>query len=228
MHAISIDNITLNLYKRESDIFGFKKMLLTGKILPEEKILFHDLTLQIEESTILGIEGPNGIGKTTLLAAIAGLIPIKSGSINVKGKVLPLLGLGHIFHPDLNIHRNIELWNISFSSGFKIEGSFVKNIIESCGIDVMPTTLLRSLSSGMKSRLAFELAMRGKEDILRLDEVFSVGDSEFREKSILKMQEKLKSLACAVIVSHDRETLREHCNRIIRIKSPHEIEEVIL
>ena len=157
---------------------------------------------------------------------IAGIIPISSGKRIVNGKVLPLLGLGHIFHNDLDIYRNIELWNLSFKTDFTINEKFVEEIIISSGLKIQPKTLVRSLSSGMKSRLAFELAMRGQEEILLLDEIFSVGDKNFREKSRLKMKEKLKTIKCAIIISHDYDVLNENCNKIIRITNGSSFEQV--
>jgi ABC-type polysaccharide/polyol phosphate transport system ATPase subunit len=224
--AISIRKLNLSFFKSESDNYSFKKFLMTGKLLPEKKTIFKNFSLDVSESTILGIEGSNGIGKTSLLAAIAGLIPHESGEIKVSGKVLPLLGLGHVFHPDLDIKRNIELWNLSFKMNLKVNDDFIKMILENSGLDVTPSTILRSLSSGMKSRLAFELAMHGDENILLLDEVFAVGDKQFRHESSLKMKKKLNSLKCAVIISHDFNVLKENCNRVIRITNQSEIEEV--
>jgi ABC-type polysaccharide/polyol phosphate transport system ATPase subunit len=76
----------------------------------------------------------------------------------------------------------------------------------------------------MKSRLAFELAMRVSEDILLLDEVFSVGDAEFRARSGERIKSKLKQSGCAVIVSPDRDILEKNCTQIIRIKDRNTIE----
>lgn len=224
--VISIKNLNLAYFKSESDNYSFKKFLMTGNLLPEKKVVFENFSLEVGHSTILGIEGSNGVGKTSLLAAIAGLLPAEGGEIKTSGKVLPLLGLGHVFHPDLDIQRNIELWNLSFSSNFMVNEQFVTEILENAGLNVSPSTILRSLSSGMKSRLAFELAMHGNEDILLLDEVFAVGDQHFRDQSALKMKQKLKSLQCAIIVSHDLNVLKDNCDRVIRILSPSDFEEV--
>jgi ABC-type polysaccharide/polyol phosphate transport system ATPase subunit len=221
---VHLSNIAVTLYNNSSDNFSFKKLLLTRRFLPDTISILNDISLDIYEGEIIGIEGSNGVGKTTLLSAIAGILPIASGIREVHGKCLPLLGLGHVFHGDLDIQKNIELWDTSFNSGFILDSSFVEDVIEKAGLKVHKTTLLRSLSSGMKSRLAFELAMRDSADILLLDEVFSVGDAEFREQSALKIKQKLKTLGCAVIVSHDRDILEDNCSKIIRIKDPNTIE----
>jgi ABC-type polysaccharide/polyol phosphate transport system ATPase subunit len=142
----------------------------------------------------------------------------------VSGRCLPLLGLGHVFHGDLDIRRNIELWSMSFNSNFLIDDNFINSIIQEAGLTATQDVLLRSLSSGMKSRLAFELAMRDSEDILLLDEVFSVGDAEFRARSGERIKSKLKKSGCAVIVSHDRDILEKNCTQIIRIKDRSTIE----
>ena len=224
--VISLQKINVSFYRSESDNFTLKKSILSGKFIPQKQEIFSSFSLEVKESTILGIEGSNGVGKTTLLSVIAGIIPISSGKRIVNGKVLPLLGLGHIFHNDLDIYRNIELWNLSFKTDFTINEKFVEEIIISSGLKIQPKTLVRSLSSGMKSRLAFELAMRGQEEILLLDEIFSVGDKNFREKSRLKMKEKLKTIKCAIIISHDYDVLNENCNKIIRITNGSSFEQI--
>jgi ABC-type polysaccharide/polyol phosphate transport system ATPase subunit len=221
---ISLRNITVDFYSNSSDNFSFKKFLLTRKLLPQKVKIFEGFSLDIYEGEILGIEGSNGIGKTTLLSVMAGIIPITSGQRVVKGRALPLLGLGHVFHGDLDIEKNIELWALSFNSGFIVTDEFITDVLKSAGLNIKKDMLLRSLSSGMKSRLAFELAMRGNEDILLLDEVFSVGDASFKAQSIQRIKDKLQKISCAVIVSHDRSVLEDNCSRIIRIKSKSEFE----
>jgi len=197
---------------------------MTQQFLPETISILSDISLDIFEGEILGIEGSNGVGKTTLLSVIAGILPIALGVREVRGKCLPLLGLGHVFHGDLDIQKNVELWDTSFNSQFDFSSGFVEDVIEKAGLSIGKTTLLRALSSGMKSRLAFELAMRDAADILLLDEVFSVGDAQFREQSTAKIKNKLKTIGCAVIVSHDRKVLDDNCSKIIRIKDHKTIE----
>ena len=221
---IHLSNIAVTLYKNSSDNFSFKKLLMTQQFLPETISILSDISLDIFEGEILGIEGSNGVGKTTLLSVIAGILPIALGVREVRGKCLPLLGLGHVFHGDLDIQKNVELWDTSFNSQFDFSSGFVEDVIEKAGLSIGKTTLLRALSSGMKSRLAFELAMRDAADILLLDEVFSVGDAQFREQSTAKIKNKLKTIGCAVIVSHDRKVLDDNCSKIIRIKDHKTIE----
>jgi len=221
---VHLSNIAVTLYNNSSDNFSFKKLLLTQKFLPEQISILNDISLDIYEGEIIGIEGSNGVGKTTLLSVVAGILPISSGVREVHGKCLPLLGLGHIFHGDLDIEKNIELWDASFNSNFPLEIGFVNDVIAQAGLKIKKDTLLRALSSGMKSRLAFELAMRDTADILLLDEVFSVGDADFRSQSSQKIKNKLKTLGCAVIVSHDRKILEDNCSKIIRIKDQNTIE----
>lgn len=183
---VHLSNIAVTLYNNSSDNFSFKKLLLTQKFLPEQISILNDISLDIYEGEIIGIEGSNGVGKTTLLSVIAGILPIFSGVREVHGKCLPLLGLGHVFHGDLDIEKNIELWDASFNSNFPLEIGFVNDVIAQAGLKIKKDTLLRALSSGMKSRLAFELAMRDTADILLLDEVFSVGGCGFSISVVTK------------------------------------------
>ena len=221
---VQLSNISVDLYSNSSDNFSFKKFLMSRQFLPKTISILENISLAIYKGDILGVEGSNGAGKTTLLSVIAGILPISKGQRIVNGRCLPLLGLGHVFHGDLDIKRNIELWSMSFNSNFLIDDNFIKSIIEEAGLNVTQDVLLRSLSSGMKSRLAFELAMRDSEDILLLDEVFSVGDAEFRSRSGERIKSKLKKSGCAVIVSHDRDVLEKNCTQIIRIKDRNTIE----
>lgn len=221
---VQLSNISVDLYSNSSDNFSFKKFLMSRQFLPKTISILENISLAIYKGDILGVEGSNGAGKTTLLSVIAGILPISKGQRIVNGRCLPLLGLGHVFHGDLDIKRNIELWSMSFNSNFLIDDNFIKSIIEEAGLNVTQDVLLRSLSSGMKSRLAFELAMRDSEDILLLDEVFSVGDAEFRSRSGERIKSKLKQSGCAVIVSHDRDVLEKNCTQIIRIKDRNTIE----
>jgi len=221
---VQLSNISVDLYSNSSDNFSFKKFLMSRQFLPKTISILENISLIIHKGDILGIEGSNGAGKTTLLSVIAGILPISKGERVVNGRCLPLLGLGHVFHGDLDIRRNIELWSMSFNSNFLIDDNFINSIIREAGLNVTQDVLLRSLSSGMKSRLAFELAMRDSEDILLLDEVFSVGDAEFRARSGERIKSKLKKSGCAVIVSHDRDILEKNCTQIIRIKDRSTIE----
>jgi ABC-type polysaccharide/polyol phosphate transport system ATPase subunit len=221
---VQLSNISVDLYSNSSDNFSFKKFLMSRQFLPKTISILENISLIIHKGDILGIEGSNGAGKTTLLSVIAGILPISKGERVVNGRCLPLLGLGHVFHGDLDIRRNIELWSMSFNSNFLIDYNFINSIIQEAGLNATQDVLLRSLSSGMKSRLAFELAMRDSEDILLLDEVFSVGDAEFRARSGERIKSKLKQSGCAVIVSHDRDILEKNCTQIIRIKDRSTIE----
>jgi ABC-type polysaccharide/polyol phosphate transport system ATPase subunit len=221
---VQLSNISVDLYSNSSDNFSFKKFLMSRQFLPKTISILENISLTIHKGDILGIEGSNGAGKTTLLSVIAGILPISKGKRVVSGRCLPLLGLGHVFHGDLDIRRNIELWSMSFNSNFLIDDNFINSIIQEAGLNATQDVLLRSLSSGMKSRLAFELAMRDSEDILLLDEVFSVGDAEFRARSGERIKSKLKKSGCAVIVSHDRDILEKNCTQIIRIKDRSTIE----
>lgn len=221
---IQLSNISVDLYSNSSDNFSFKKFMMTHQFLPKTISILEAISLDVYRGEVLGIEGSNGVGKTTLLSVIAGILPISKGERIIHGRCLPLLGLGHIFHGDLDIKRNIELWNLSFNSDFLVNEDFVNSVIKEAGLDVTCDVLLRSLSSGMKSRLAFELAMRDSEDILLLDEVFSVGDADFRERSGDRIKSKLKKTGCTVIVSHDRDVLEKNCTKIIRIKNKSTIE----
>lgn len=156
--------------------------------------------------------------KTSLLSVLSGIIKPSSGRVDSNAKILPLLGVGHILHPDLDIVSNIKLWRICFNTQLSSDLKNITRIINSAEIDISPFSLFKSLSSGMKSRLIFELAMRTELDFMFLDEIFSVGDHDFQVKSGQRIRKKISESCGALIVSHDKELLKSLCTKIYEMR----------
>jgi teichoic acid transport system ATP-binding protein len=213
---INVSDLTIDRFDILKDSFSVKNAILNkGKIL-QKKNIFSAVNLQAFEGNIIGIMGKNGVGKTTLLSAIAGLFPYKSGKIETKGKIVPLLGLGHVFQPDLTIEENIRLWYCSYSTPSE-DCLSVDEILQVAELDLSKNTPLRSLSSGMYSRLAFVIALNEKADIYLFDEIFAVGDQQFRKKSSSLMKSKISSGGVSVISSHDFDLLNNISTQIFEL-----------
>jgi len=173
------------------------------------------VTFSCYEGETLGIVGPNGAGKSTLCLALAQILTPDEGSLRVRGKVSTLLTLGAGFNRDLSGRDNIYL-NASFLGipRQEIEGK-VSEIIDFSELGDFIDQPIRFYSSGMRSRLGFSIAAALDPEILVLDEVLSVGDRAFRQKSQERMKAMMAQSRLIVIVSHSTAFLRSLCTRCL-------------
>lgn len=213
---LQIEKLEVERIEISKNTLSIKNTILNGGIVLPKKRIFSNISLQAFRGEIIGITGPNGVGKSTLLATIAGLFPFKSGNLVVNGRVVPLLGLGHVFKPDLTIDENVQLWYNCYSTP-QAERLETDRIIEIAELSITKNTLARSLSSGMHSRLAFATAMNERADIYLLDEIFAVGDARFSRKSKAIIQDKISSGGLSIIVSHNLDMLAQNCSRVLTL-----------
>jgi ABC-type polysaccharide/polyol phosphate transport system ATPase subunit len=177
------------------------------------KKVLDGINLDIYEGECFGIIGPNGTGKSTLLRLISGIIPPDSGSVKVKGSLIPLLTLGVGFSDDLNAHDNVYQYGMILGFSKKEMDNLYDDIIAFSGLEQYQYMLLQNFSSGMRVKLAFATAAQIQPDILVLDEVLSVGDISFKEKSRQKILDFCGSDKTVVIVSHSMGTIADLCDR---------------
>lgn len=212
--AISVND--LHVYYRDMNRFSLKKGGLksrgSGKIFKAVK----GVTFEVPKGQILGICGKNGSGKSTLLRAISGIFSADKGSINLHGNSISLLSIGVGFQKQLTGYENIFLSGMLLGySKVQIEEK-VKDIIEFSELGDFIYKPVRSYSSGMYSKLAFSITAILETDIMLIDEVLSVGDIHFKEKSYNKMKELISDdKRTVVIVSHNSKTIIELCDKVI-------------
>lgn len=176
------------------------------------------VSFDVEKGKIVGIIGKNGSGKSTLLRAIANIYSPDSGTIELNGNTVSLLALGVGFEKKLSGRENIILSGMLL--GFTEQQVMEKMdaIIEFAGLGNFIDKPVSTYSSGMHSKLAFAITANLETDIMLIDEVLSVGDSQFKKKSYKKMTELIKDKDRTVlIVSHSMDTLKKLCNEIIWI-----------
>ena len=177
-----------------------------------------NLNLDIKKGEILGILGKNGAGKSTLLKMVTGVVTPTTGTIKVNGKISSLLELGTAFNPELtgyeNIYENGQVMGLTNQEIKEKE----QEIIDFADIGEHLYQPVKTYSSGMFSRLAFACAMNVNPDILIVDEVLSVGDMAFQEKSITKMKEIREKGTTILFVSHSLPAVRNFCDRAIWMK----------
>ena len=176
------------------------------------------IDLDIDKGECFGIIGPNGTGKSTLLRLIAGIIPPDSGTIQVNGSLIPLLSLNVGFSGELDAHDNVYQYGMILGFSKKEMDAMYNDIIAFSGLEEYQFMHLKNFSSGMRIKLGFSTAIRINPDILVLDEVLSVGDVTFKEKSRKKILEFCNSDKTVVIVTHSMGTIADICDRAMYLK----------
>lgn len=173
----------------------------------------------VKKGESVGIIGKNGAGKSTLLKLIAGVSAPTKGTIAIEGKVAPLIELGAGFHPELTGIENIFLNGVILGLKEKEVKEKLQDIIAFSELEKFMDVPVKFYSSGMYMRLAFSVAIHVSADILLIDEILAVGDSEFQKKCMDKMEEFKKNGTTIVLVSHDTNMVKRFCSRVIYLKN---------
>ena len=186
----------------------------------EEFWALKDVSFDIEQGDRVGIIGRNGAGKSTLLKILSRITEPTTGSIKIKGRVASLLEVGTGFHPELTGRENIYLNGaILGMSRAEIKKHF-DAIVDFAETEKFLDTPVKRYSSGMYVRLAFAVAAHLEPEILVVDEVLAVGDSEFQKKCLGKMEDVSRNEGRTVLfVSHNMGVVRTLCNKGILLKN---------
>lgn len=171
-----------------------------------------DVSFEVQEGEVFGLIGPNGSGKSTLLKILSRITYPTSGKAILRGRVSSLLEVGTGFHNELTGRENIYLnGSILGMKRAEIRQKF-DEIVDFSGIEQFIDTPVKHYSSGMYVRLAFSVAAHLEPEILLVDEVLSVGDLEFRQKSMGKMNEVAKQGRTVIFVSHNLDAIQNICS----------------
>jgi len=174
------------------------------------------VSFEVEKGKILGIIGKNGSGKSTLLRAIAGIFSPDIGTINLHNHSISLLSIGVGFNKKLTGLENIYLSGMLLGFTEEEIRKKEKEIIKFADIGDFIHRPVKTYSSGMYSKLAFAITAILETDIMLIDEVLSVGDIKFKEKSYNKMKDLISDEnRTVIIVSHVSETIKELCDEVI-------------
>lgn len=174
----------------------------------------NDVSFSVRKGEVFGIVGKNGAGKSTLLKLLSKITKPTRGTIQLNGRVATLLEVGTGFHPDLNGRENIFLNGAILGMRKQEIKNRFDEIVEFSGIGRYIDTPVKRYSSGMFVRLAFAVAAHLEPDILILDEVLAVGDAEFQQKCLGKMQSVSQQEGRTVLfVSHNIAAVKRLCNR---------------
>jgi lipopolysaccharide transport system ATP-binding protein len=199
---------------------GIKNIILNPpralrSIRAENRVVLEDFSLQIERGETIAVMGRNGSGKSTLLALIAGVIRPTTGTLEVNGRVSPLLELGAGFHPELTGRDNLMLNGVLLGLRRAEVAARMDRIIEFAELEDSIDEPVRTFSTGMIARLGFSVAAHLDPEILLIDEVLAVGDTPFQEKCIAKIGEFQRRGVTIVFVSHELKNVTELCDRAV-------------
>lgn len=202
----------MNLKTRSLKDFAIKAV--TRQIKTDHFWALKDINLNVQDGEIFGLIGHNGAGKSTLLKVVARVLKPTEGRVIVRGNVAPLLGVGAAFHMELTGRENVFLNGalLGFSQQ-EMEEKF-ERIVDFAELWDYIEQPLRTYSSGMRARLGFAVATDAQPDVLIVDEILSVGDEAFREKSADRMRSFEENGATILLVTHSMATIKEICHRV--------------
>lgn len=186
----------------------------------KEQHVLRDITFEVRQGDFFGIVGRNGSGKSTLLKLISGIYVPDSGSISVKGKLVPFIELGVGFNPELTGRENVYLNGALLGFSRSEIDDMYDDIVEFAELEEFMDQKLKNYSSGMQVRLAFSVAIKAQGDILVLDEVLAVGDEAFQRKCDNYFANiKKDPTKTVILVTHDMGAVKKYCNKAILIKN---------
>lgn len=215
--AIKVKNVSKEFKIPHEKITSMKGAFVNvlKKNTYEEFKALDNVSFEVKKGEFFGIIGRNGSGKSTLLKILAGIYQSDSGKVEIDGLISPFLELGIGFNPELsgrdNVYLNATVLGLTKS---QIDAKF-NDIVEFSELERFIDQKLKNYSSGMQVRLAFSVAIHANRDILLMDEVLAVGDSNFQTKCLDyfgKIKNKGKTV---ILVTHDTNAVRDFCDKVL-------------
>ncbi|WP_246021229.1 ABC transporter ATP-binding protein [Paenibacillus lentus] len=232
MIEVSDVSMKFNLYKEKvNSIKEYFIKVLQGKMSYEEFWAIKEVSFTVNKGEIFGIIGYNGAGKSTLLKLVSGIMKPTVGSVKINGSIAPLIELGAGFDPELSARENIYLNGAVLGYSKQYMDKKFNEIIAFSELESFVDIAVKNYSSGMYARLGFSIATSIQPDILIVDEILSVGDVKFQEKSLNRIKQMIDQGTTVVLVTHNIDQVKSMCNRVMwlqngcirRIGSPEEV-----
>lgn len=207
----------------KAPVENFKRIKSLGKFEEEGESVhwaLKDVSFEVKQGEVLGIIGKNGAGKSTLLKILSKITEPTSGRIEMNGRVAALLEVGTGFHPELTGRENIYMNGTILGMTKREIDRKLDEIIDFSGVEKYVDTPVKFYSSGMRVRLGFSVAAHLEPEILIIDEVLAVGDYEFQQKCLGKMEDVSKNEGRTVLfVSHNLAMVRNLCNKGVLLQN---------
>lgn len=194
-----------------------ERILYRNRNRYEERAVLRGISLSVKKGEAVGLVGENGCGKSTLLKLLTRIMYPNAGTITVNGRVSSLIELGAGFHPDMSGRENIYTNASIFGLTRKEIDARVEDIIEFSELRNFIDNPVRTYSSGMYMRLAFAVAINVDADVLLIDEILAVGDTNFQQKCYEHLRLLKDNGVTIVIVTHDMEVVQKFCDKAVWI-----------
>lgn len=210
----------LNNYRKYRSLYKFDDAISSRNRNADDKYsdiiwAVNDVSFEVKQGEVLGIIGRNGAGKSTLLKILCKITDPTIGSAEIRGRVSSLLEVGTGFHQELTGRENVYLnGTILGMTKDEVDHKF-DEIVDFSGIEKFIDTPVKRYSSGMKVRLAFSVAAHLEPEILIIDEVLAVGDADFQNKCLNKMEDVGSKGRTVLFVSHNMPAVTRLCSRAI-------------
>ncbi len=201
----SIRGVAISVFKRSKGYEEFKAL--------------DDVSFEVKKGEFFGIIGRNGSGKSTLFKVLAGIYQADRGQVHIDGMISPFLELGIGFNPELSGRDNIYLNATVLGMTKKQIDKKFDDIVAFSELERFIDQKLKNYSSGMSLRLAFSVSIHANREILLMDEVLAVGDSNFQKKCLKQFEEIKRSGKTILLVSHDSEAIKKHCERALLLRN---------
>ncbi len=202
-----------SLKKTFINLLSFKK-----KDKTEDFWALKNVDFEVKKGEVIGLIGSNGAGKSTLLKVVSGVMKPTKGKVIVNGVISPMIELGAGFDPELTARENIYLNGAILGYSKQFLNDKFDDIVEFSELKDFLDVPVKNFSSGMTAKLAFSIATIVDPEILIVDEILSVGDIKFQEKSKNKMLSMINGGTTVLYVSHSLESIRELCTKVIWIE----------
>jgi ABC-type polysaccharide/polyol phosphate transport system ATPase subunit len=219
-YAIRLEKVSKSyrLWGKKSQFATLKSALLKRdlKLEPEASVpALKNISFSVHKGEAFGIIGRNGSGKSTLLKVVSGILKPTSGRVAIAGRVAALIELGAGFHPEITGRENIYINGIMLGLPRREIDARFDRIVEFSGVGPFLDQPVKTYSSGMYVRLGFSVAVHVDPDVLLIDEVLSVGDEEFSQKCVAKIQEMKYRGVTLLFVTHQLDQVRTLCDRAL-------------
>jgi ABC-2 type transport system ATP-binding protein len=200
---------------RRSSLTLLKNRILGRNEEPKQFFAVDGIDLTVQRGEKIGLIGNNGAGKTSLLKLLSGLYRPTSGTIRVRGDMTLLSGLGIGMLDELTLEQNVYLYGAIYGMHHEETCTRLPEILAWAGLEDFSGTMLKTLSKGMRTRLAFSITRHIKTDICLLDEALSGGDGTFREKCLEVLSSYRDSSRTYIVSSHNMDFVRHLCGRTL-------------